>query len=290
MAVDLHIHSSASDGGFSPSEVVEHAKRIGLKVISLTDHDTVDGIEKAIKKAEELGIEFIPGIELTAINDGREVHILGYFIDHRNEALLKHIRETSKRIVGRVEKILGKLKELGYEVTMEEVREVGNRGTIGRPHIARVMVKRGYVRTHQEAFNRFLGDNCPAYVGIDDAIGPEVAYDLIRGAGGLASIAHPGFLGRADMMKELEICNHIEWGASAIEVYHTKHDNYMTDYYKRMAKKYSLAVTGGSDCHGDYYSQILMEKSFVPDWVAEKLKAYYEKYREQLKGKNKKSK
>jgi predicted metal-dependent phosphoesterase TrpH len=283
MAVDLHLHSTASDGGFTPREVVDHAHQIGLRCISLTDHDTVEGIEEAQSRAQELAIPFIPGIEMTARDGTKEVHILGYFIDHRNERLLRALAETLERIVGRIEKMLAKLTRLGYPVTMDEVKEIAGVGTMGRPHIARVMVRRGYIRRHQEAFDRFLGENCPAYVGIEDAITPREAYELLLGAGAIPSLAHPGFLGRADMMGELEICNHIEWGAQALEIYHSRHDGYMVDYYKRVARKYSLAVTGGSDCHGNFYPTILMDRLFVPDWVAEKLILFHEKLVQQRK-------
>jgi predicted metal-dependent phosphoesterase TrpH len=277
MAIDLHLHSSASDGGFTPRVVVEHAHELGLRCIALTDHDTVEGIDEASARAEELNIPFIRGIELTAQDGKQEVHILGYFIDHHNERLLQHLHGTLERIVGRVEKIVAKLNHIGYPVTMEEVKEIAGKGTMGRPHIARAMQRRGYIRTHQEAFNRFLGENCPAFVEVNDAIPPPEAYELILEAGGIPSIAHPGFLGRADMMGEIEVCNHIEWGAMAIEIYHPRHDNYMVDYYKRLARKYSLAVTGGSDCHGNFYQYILMDRKFVPDWVAEKFLAFHEK-------------
>jgi predicted metal-dependent phosphoesterase TrpH len=276
MAVDLHLHSTASDGGFAPREVVEHAHEIGLHCISLTDHDTVVGMDEAKARADQLGISFIPGIEMTARDGAKEVHILGYFIDHRDERLLRALSETLARIVGRLEKMLAKLTSLGFPVTMEEVREVAGHGTMGRPHIARVMLRRGYIRDHQEAFNRFLGENCPAYVGIEDAISPREAYELILGAGGVPSLAHPGLHGRADMMGEIEISNHIEWGAMAIEIYHSRHDNFMVEYYKRLARKYALAVTGGSDCHGHFYPTVLMDRRFVPDWVADKLFLFYE--------------
>jgi predicted metal-dependent phosphoesterase TrpH len=277
MAVDLHLHSTASDGGFTPRELVEHAHEIGLHCISLTDHDTVAGMDEAKARAEQLAIPFIPGIEMTARDGTREVHILGYFIDHRNEQLVSALNETLARIVGRIEKILAKLTTLGFPVPMDEVRAAAGHGTMGRPHIARVMLRRGYVRSHQEAFDRFFGENCPAYVGIEDAISPREAYQLIRGAGGVPSLAHPGLHGRAEMMGELEISNHVEWGAMAIEIYHSRHDNFMVEYYKRLARKYALAVTGGSDCHGNFYPTVLMDRRFVPDWVANKLFSFYEK-------------
>lgn len=282
MAVDLHIHSTASDGGFSPRQVVEHAQAIGLKCIALTDHDAVSGIEEAQKRAAELELPFIPGIEMTALDRGEEVHLLGYFINPRCEQLLQTIKEVHQRIELRVKRILGKLRKLGIEVSLEEVKKVAGGGTLGRPHIARVMVSKGYTRTHQEAFDKYIGEGQAAYVEIDDAMSPEEAYRLISECGGVSSIAHPGYLGRAKMLEDDDIFNHRIWGAQAIEVFHPKHDNSMINFYINLAKKYDMAITGGSDCHGNFYPVILMDRKSVPDWVGEKFLAFCRKAKGKL--------
>lgn len=277
MAVDLHIHSTASDGTFTPSQVVDYAQKLGLKCIALTDHDSVAGVDEAQKRAKELGLPFITGIELTVLDRGNEVHILGYFIDINCLELLEAIKETHKRIYRRIQQIVAKLNQLGFNLTVEEVEQVANGATLGRPHIARLMVKKGYITNYQEAFRRYIGEGCPAYVGIEDALKPKDAYDLIYTANGLPAIAHPGYQGRANMMIDDDIFNHKIWGAQAIEVYHSRHDSFMVDFYMRLARRYSMAITGGSDCHGNFFPQILMERCFVPDWVAEKLIAFREK-------------
>lgn len=282
MAIDLHLHSNASDGGFTPAQVVEHAHSIGLKCIALTDHDTIDGIPEAQRRAEELGLPFIPGIEMTALDNGVEVHILGYFIDLNCTQLQEAIKEIHSRIERRVRLIIEKLCNLGIEVSFEEVREAAGKGTMGRPHIARVMFKKGYISSHQEAFDKYIGEGKPAFVEVEDAMSPEEAYHLISKCGGIPAIAHPGYLGRAKMMTDDDIFNHRIWGARAIEIFHSKHDNYMINYYLNLAKKYDLGITGGSDCHGNFYPTILMDRKAVPDWVAEKFIAFCEKIKGEL--------
>jgi predicted metal-dependent phosphoesterase TrpH len=270
VAVDLHLHSSASDGGFTPSQVVEHAVRIGLRCIALTDHDTVSGIAEAEQRAKELSILFIPGVELTVTHEGQEIHILGYFIDPSSPGLLACIEEVRGRVFERMSRIVKRISRLGYPLEMEEVVNIAGSGSMGRPHIARAMVEKGYVQSNQEAFDRFIGSSGPAYVEVT-AMAPQEGYKIILEAGGIPAIAHPGYLGRADMMLEPELFAHREWGAMAIEVYHTRHDRYMRTYYTKMARKLEMAITGGSDCHGTFYQHVLMGRCNVPDWVADEL-------------------
>lgn len=282
MAIDLHLHSNVSDGTFSPTQVVEYAHSIGLKCISLTDHDSVDGIPEAQQRARELDLPFIPGIEMTTLHRGNEIHVLGYFINHECPRLASTLKAIHERIERRIKAILEKLVALDYQVTFDEVKEASGRGTLGRPHIARVMFNKGYIQNHQEAFDNFIGEGKPAYVEVEDALSPEQAYHIITECGGIASIAHPGYLGRTKMLHDDDIFNHRIWGARAVEVFHTKHDTYMVNYYLSLARKYDLAVTGGSDCHGNFYPTILMERKMVPDWVAEKFIEYCQKIKGDL--------
>jgi len=278
MACDLHIHSDASDGGFTPVQVVEHASHIGLSCISLTDHDTFDGIDEAARRARELSLPFIPGIEMTAVLEQNEIHILGYFADCSEEKICKALVRGRSNTVKRLTYITEKLTRLGYPVDIAEVEEISGRGSLGRPHLALIMLRKGYVKTTQEAFERYIGSEGPAYVP-PIAISPREVYQLIRGAGGIPAIAHPGLPGRADMMGDNEIAVHREWGAEAIEVFHPRHDDYMTGLYLKLARKFNMAVVGGSDCHGPYYPHILMDRKKVPDWVAEKFISYHESQR-----------
>ena len=164
MAIDLHLHSTASDGSFTPDKVVEYAHSIGLKCIALTDHDTVDGLAQAERRATELKMPFIPGIEMTTIDRDQEVHVLGYFIDPENSELLDELARIHQRIELRVKQIIDNLASLGFEMSFEEVCDVAKGGTLGRPHIARVMVNRGYIKNNQEAFDKFIaGEYAGAY-------------------------------------------------------------------------------------------------------------------------------
>jgi len=277
MACDLHLHSTASDGGFTPIQVVDHAHEVGLTTISLTDHDTVAGIRDARTRAQELGLPFIPGIEMTSVDNNNEIHILGYFLNTEDEKLRETLKKSRRLTLKRLAMIASLLTELGYPLTIDEVREMRSGVSLGRPHVAQAMVRRGYVKNTQEAFERFIGSYGPAYAS-PIGLGPEEAYKLILEAGGIPAIAHPGQGGRADMMQDNDIATHKEWGALAIEVFHPRHDRFMVTYYMKLAQKFGMGVVGGSDCHGTYYPIILMDRKTVPDWVAEKFFEFYEHY------------
>lgn len=276
MAVDLHLHSTYSDGTFTPTKVVEKAHSLGLKCISLTDHDIISGVAEAAAAAEKVNLKFINGIELTAIEDGKEYHILGYFIDIKNKALNKHIDEGLRKNKERLKEIIKKLNAINFDITFEEVDALAGGRNPGRPHIARVLLSRGYIESIQAAFDRYIGSNCSCYIE-SDGIGLRESYDLLLGAGGIPSVAHPGYLGRAEMFTEADILKHRDLGAMAIEVFHTKHDPFMVSAYLKMAKDFEMGITGGSDCHGDLYAKVLMEKCFVPDWVGEKFLEFHQK-------------
>ncbi|MBN1901711.1 PHP domain-containing protein [Candidatus Sumerlaeota bacterium] len=276
MACDLHIHSTASDGSFTPSQVVDHAWNIGLTCISLTDHDTVEGIEEAETCAREHGVPFIPGIEMTTVVDEHEIHILGYFIDYRSPDFHNFLKFSRDQTYCRLSEIVSALSKQGYSLTMEEVSEIAGPGSMGRPHVAQAMVRHGYVENTQEAFERFIGSDGLAYVP-PRGVHSKEAYRVIAEAGGVSAFAHPGQGGRADMVRDHEIELHREWGARALEVFHPRHDDYMINYYLKLAHKLNLGIVGGSDCHGAYYPKILMDRKLVPDWVAEKIREFHDK-------------
>jgi hypothetical protein len=287
MACDLHLHSTASDGGFTPTQVVEHAFEIGLTTIALTDHDTVEGVREAQTRAQELGLRFIPGIEMTSVDRNNEIHILGYFLNSEDQKLKEALKTSKYLTLKRLASITNLLTDLGYPLTMEEVRKMGSGESLGRPHVAQAMVRHGYVNNTQEAFERFIGSYGPAYAP-PSGILPQEAYQLIMEAGGIPAIAHPGQGGRADMMQDNDIAMHKEWGALAIEVFHPRHDQFMINYYLKLAQKFGMGIVGGSDCHGSYYPIVLMDRKTVPDWVAEKFFEFYEHYsrKQGMAGKN----
>ncbi len=249
MIVDMHMHSIASDGTFTPSEIVEEAKAKGLEKISLTDHDTIDGIEEAMLKAKELEIELIPGIEFSTEFDGKEVHILGYMFDIKNEKLLNKLEELKKDRKARTELILEKLAKRKLYITMEELLEEVEGNIISRTHIANAMMKKGYVYSKSEAFKVYLRTNGAAYVPRKN-INPFDAIKLIKESGGLASLAHPMLIGLGPEKFEKFLDMLAEKGLDAVEIYYPNMSEKDMEYYKNECIKRKLDFTGGSDFHG----------------------------------------
>jgi predicted metal-dependent phosphoesterase TrpH len=244
--IDLHSHSTASDGQYPAAEVAARAAAAGLGVWALTDHDSVAGLDSAREAAAVHGLRFVPGIELSVHLERREVHLLGHFVDARSVALkqFEDLLAEKRRI--RMGEIISKLAELGVALMPHEIEKFSGGKTLGRPHVARAMVEKGVVTTVKEAFDRFLGEGRPAYVGryrltVRDAI------DLLRGAGGVATIAHPGVSGieRGDVERMKG------WGLAGVETYHPDHNPSLRDKYLRIAKEYDLVPTAGSDFHGE---------------------------------------
>jgi predicted metal-dependent phosphoesterase TrpH len=244
MFADLHLHTNFSDGTFSPEELVSHASRHGLAAIALTDHDTVEGCARAALACAGAKIEFIPGSELTAEQNGNEIHILGYFLDTQNATLLTEIGKFQAVRQNRIREMVARLNELNVPLEADAVFALANCRSPGRPHVARALVKAGLVANLDEAFERFLKKNRPAWVPKAKMSAPT-AIELIHQAGGLAVMAHPG-LNRSDEV----IPDLVEAGLDGIECFHTKHPAATAEHYLQIAKKHALLVTGGSDCHG----------------------------------------
>lgn len=241
---DLHLHTTASDGAWSPTELVDMALSVGLKVIAVTDHDTLDGISEALARGAERGLEVIPGVELSVRGSDQEVHLLGYFIDTESKPLREALAKCQAERVGRVEGIVERLRALQYDITATEVMNVAQQGSAGRPHVARVLVEKGYVASVPEAFDRLLAEGRPAFVPrrrltLADGI------NLIHAAGGVAVCAHPGLLKEDSILGEL-----VELGLDGLEVVHSEHDHAAQARYDRLAEEHGLLKSGGSDCHG----------------------------------------
>lgn len=209
----------------------------------MTDHDTVAGLEEALEAAAGEGLELIPGIEVSATLDDTSVHVLGLFIRHREPWLLDFFTQAQKRRVDRIHRILQKLGALGIHLDAEEVFAKSTHGSVGRPHVAEVMVERGLVPSYSEAFERYLGSRAPAYVGYEKITTAD-AIQLIRRAGGVASLAHPGLMERDAIIPQM-----VEEGLQAIEVYHSEHPPETAAHYLGIARAHRLLVTGGSDFH-----------------------------------------
>ena len=241
---DLHLHTNFSDGTFSPEELVLQAQKSGLACIAVTDHDSVEGCARAAAACAAVKMEFIPGTELTAEHDDTELHVLGYFLNTHNEKLLAEIARFQAVRQNRIHEMVARINELGTPLEVESVFALANCKSPGRPHVARAMVKAGFVKNLDEAFERFLKKGRPAWVPKSRVSALE-AIDLVHQAGGLAVMAHPG-LNRTDSI----IPHLVEAGLDGIECFHTKHSTAMSERYLEIADKYHLLVTGGSDCHG----------------------------------------
>jgi predicted metal-dependent phosphoesterase TrpH len=268
---DLHLHTIFSDGTYSPEELVASAKSLGLSCIAVVDHDTILGIEPVLSVVGDQSLEVLGGIELTAEYQGLEIHILGYLIDYKNNALIKQLELLRQARIERIHRIAGKLKNLGMDLDPQSVFFLAQGGTVGRLHVARAMVKEGLVNSTFEAFNKFIGDKCPAYV-LGFKLPPSKAIKLIKDAGGIPVLAHPYTLNRDDLIPEL-----IDYGIMGLEVYYPEHTAPMVKNYLNLAKKYKMLVTGGSDCHGDAKPEIKIGSIKIPYELVEKLKATKEK-------------
>lgn len=244
MRVDLHIHTNASDGLLEPAALVRAVRAAQVEVFSVTDHDTVDALDEARRAADTAGLTLIAGIELSAYWGAVEFHILGYFIDPANAVLRTFLGTTREARRERLHAMLSRLHAMGMRVPAGDVLARARNGNVGRPHLARALVEHGFVGSADEAFDRYLGSDKPAYVprpdvSVGDAIG------VIREAGGIASLAHPGLHNRDEAIPDL-----VAAGLAAIEVYHPKHAFGRARRYRRVAQQHGLLITGGSDFHG----------------------------------------
>ncbi|GIP32928.1 PHP domain-containing protein [Paenibacillus sp. J2TS4] len=253
--VDLHTHTNASDGTQSPAENVQLAYRAGLSGVAITDHDTVAGIEEARRAGDQLGILVVPGVEISTVAGGQDIHVLGYYMDERCPVFLDRLEKLRQIRDRRNEWMLEKLRELGLDVSLEEVianasKDRGKDETIGRPHIAELLVSKGYVQSMEEAFDKYLGTGGAAYVN-PPRIGPKEAIDWIHEAGGAAVLAHPGIYRNDELVEEI-----IRYGLDGIEACHSDHSPAEEEKYRELAARYHLAVTAGSDFHGERHGQV----------------------------------
>jgi 3',5'-nucleoside bisphosphate phosphatase len=258
MAADLHLHSHFSDGTFSPEELVARAHGLGFTALALTDHDTLDGCSRMAAACAEHQIEFISGAEFTAEWLGNELHLLGYLIATDHPDLLREIHRFQEVRQERIREMVARLNGLNIPLQAEEVFRIANCRSPGRPHVGRALVQGGFCSSMDEAFDRFLKRQRPAWVPKFRMAAPD-AIALIHQAGGLAVMAHPG-LNRSDQL----IPQLVEMGLDGIECYHTKHSSLDCERYLEMAEEHDLLVTGGSDCHGMNKGQPLIGSIKLP--------------------------
>lgn len=248
MLYDLHVHSTASDGLFTPQQMIDMSVKMSLAGLAITDHDTIDGLEIAVQYIQEkkYRIVFIPGIEMNTEVGSSEVHILGYFIDYRNSILIERLKEIKKARSERAIKMIQKLRKMGLIISLEQVNKLAKGDLIGRPHIARALMENAYVFSVKEAFEKYLGQGKPAYVPRYKFF-PEEAIDLVKNAGGIPVLAHPGLISDQDIISDI-----INMGIEGIEIYYPEHDQVQIQKYYELAQKKQLLITGGSDFHGTY--------------------------------------
>ena len=247
--VDLHMHTTASDGVLSPSALVERAFDVGIKTLSVTDHDTMAGIDEATGAAIDRGMKFLPGIEITAVYNRKDVHMLAYFLENKQDQLARFLVQQRADRTRRVQEMSKKLAELGVPINIDEkiMRCESTGQAVGRPDVANALFAAGHVTSVQEAFDRFLGDGCPAYVP-RNGISPVDVIRMVTEVGGVTALAHPGLLKKDSLISDLA-----SGGLDAIEVYHSDHTLSDESRYLRLAEEHDLAVSGGSDFHSDHH-------------------------------------
>jgi len=245
--VDLHSHTTASDGTLRPRELVQLAVKHGIRVLAVTDHDSTDGLREAVSEAvRHPSLTIVPGIELNCDVEGGEVHVLGYFVDVAAPWFQEFLRVQREERIARIHRITTRLAELGVPVEPAEVFALVDEGSPGRPHVARAMVNRGYVKSVREAFERYLRTGGPATVA-RRRLRPVEAVQIIRRARGVPVLAHPGLAGKDDMIPEL-----VGAGLMGIEAYYAEHSAAQTRTYEGICAEFGLIVTGGSDFHGPH--------------------------------------
>jgi predicted metal-dependent phosphoesterase TrpH len=266
MRIDLHMHSTFSDGVLTPTVLVDRAVGEGLSLISLTDHDCVDGLPEAIQAGKKRGVEVVPGVELSCEFRERDLHVLGYGVDPHDATFRKALQLFQETRHKRGIKIIEKLNALGINIEPAEVLAKAGKGALGRPHVAAVLVDKGVVSTTSEAFDKYIAEGGPAYVPKYKMSARE-AIDLIRRAGGLAFIAHPGVF----LENKAEIYDLVAMGFDGIEVYHPKHSATRAEELRRIAEERRMLVSGGSDFHG-FSGRDVMGTQDVPYSVWEKIR------------------
>ena len=241
---DLHVHTTASDGAFSPSETVKLAAQKGISYLAITDHDTIAGLVEAAQECNKYELNFFPGIEFSTIYEESEIHILGYNFDWTNKRMTETVVQLQNARVNRIKKMVAKLVDLGINIRFEEVRQKVSAPNIGRVHVALVLMDKGIVSSIDEAFDKFLNRGCPAFEP-RYKLTPCLALKIIKEAKGIPVLAHPGLSGCDQIISLL-----VDKGLQGIEVFHPRHTKENEQIYLQIAQKYNLIVTGGSDFHG----------------------------------------
>lgn len=261
--VDLHIHTTASDGAYDSREIVRLAWEHGIRYMAITDHDTIGGLKEAWTEGEKYPLEVIPGIEISTLDGKHEVHILGYYIDYNNYQLVEFCERIKSARETRARKIVEKLNQLGYPVSMDEIYKKAGPDVIGRPHIALALMDHKAVSSISDGFAKLLGYGKPGYVPRFKIL-PETAVEIILKAGGVPVLAHPGLGFPKNRLVQL-----VEAGLKGIEVFHPDNSEEDREYYQKKAEELNLVATGGSDFHGhdqedwNYFGKISLDPTNI---------------------------
>lgn len=275
--VDLHTHTTASDGVLSPAHLIARAAQLALGVIAITDHDSTDGVAEALVAGQRLGVEVIPGVEINTDVPGAEVHVLGYFVDHTDPTLGAALAGLREGRIGRAQRMAQKLTEMGAAVRVERILAIAGEGSVGRPHVAQALLEAGHVTSYEQAFEKYIGRHSPAYVE-RTKFTPSEACALIRQAGGVPVLAHPVFYDRYGAIKsafDLDVLlpELVAAGLMGLEVYYPRYDAVTIEYLMAIARRYLLLPTGGTDFHGIRANEPDLGSVYVPRKVVRRLRA-----------------
>ena len=267
-AIDLHTHSLRSDGALLPADLVKRAASRGVTTLALSDHDTLAGVTEAVATGRDLGVRIIPATELNTESEWGDAHVLGYFVDPRDDALEERFRWLRDNRGRRIELMVEKLNALGYPVDLARVLEIAQGGALGRPHLAQALFERGYVKTYDETFHTILAKDSPAYVA-RVGLNPIEAVTLVREHRGVPSLAHPGtVVGLDELLPKL-----VAVGLAGIEAYYGEHSPELTARCLELARRFDLVPTGGSDFHGRGEHGADLGGVFVPPETIERLES-----------------
>lgn len=275
--IDLHVHSNKSDGTFSPRELVDYAHQKGLNAFALTDHDTIDGVNEAKEyaKVNYPELEVIPGVELSTEYNGRDVHIVGLYINVNSPTLTEHLQQFIDSRELRNEKMCALLRDHGFDITYDALKEAFPGAIITRAHYARYMLNKGYIKSIKEAFERYVGDHCPCFVP-REKVTPSQAVNLITEAGGVPVLAHPILYGFGNEQLDLLVSTLKEQGLVGIEAIYSTYTPADERQIRSLAEKYNLLLSGGSDFHGENKPGLDLAtgygKLYIHDDILEKIK------------------
>lgn len=274
--IDLHVHSTFSDGSMTPEEILQIAEQEGITAIALTDHDTTSGLDRFLAAATERKIKAVPGIEISADGAKSSIHILGYFIDHKEPIFSNKLEKIRNTRITRNAEMIEKLNKLGIDITMADIREFAGEDVVGRLHFALALIKKGVVKTKDEAFDKFLGNGKPIYTSREKLTCND-AVRMIADNGGLPVLAHPVLLQLSDPDLDKLVEGMVKSGLQGLEVYYPEHPAHLVKKYEKLAEKYKLARTGGSDFHGAPMPDIKLGRGFgnlnIPETILEALES-----------------